>query len=54
MKRIIDYARQRGIKRIHGDVLHENRQMLKLCKVLGFTEARSPDDPGMVQVTLTL
>jgi acetyltransferase len=54
MKRIIDYARQRGIKQIHGDVLHENRQMLKLCKVLGFTEDREADDPGLVRVTLNL
>ncbi len=54
MKRIIDYARNRGIKQLHGDVLRENRQMLKLCEVLGFTQARSADDPGLVQVTLTL
>ncbi len=54
MKRIIDYARQRGIKHLHGDVLRENRQMLKLCKVLGFSEAGSPEDPGLVVVTLAL
>lgn len=54
MRRIIEYAQQRGIKAIHGDVLHENRQMLKLCKVLGFSEARTAEDPGLVRVTLTL
>jgi acetyltransferase len=54
MRRIIDYARQRGIRRIFGDVLHENRPMLKLCKVLGFSESRVPDDPGIVRVTLNL
>ncbi|MET0090289.1 MAG: bifunctional acetate--CoA ligase family protein/GNAT family N-acetyltransferase, partial [Candidatus Thiodiazotropha sp.] len=54
MKRIIDYARNRGIKQLHGDVLRENRQMLKLCEVLGFTQARSVEDPGLVQVTLKL
>ncbi|MEJ2453151.1 MAG: bifunctional acetate--CoA ligase family protein/GNAT family N-acetyltransferase [Candidatus Thiodiazotropha sp.] len=54
MRRIIEYARRRGIKRIHGDVLHENRQMLKLCQVLGFTEAREVDDPGLVRVRLEL
>jgi len=54
MRRIIEYARQRGIKEIHGDVLHENRQMLKLCNVLGFCESRTVDDPGLVRVTLTL
>ncbi|MET0065299.1 MAG: GNAT family N-acetyltransferase [Candidatus Thiodiazotropha sp.] len=54
MRRIIDYARQRGIKQLHGDVLRENRQMLKLCEVLGFEQARSAEDPGLVQVTLKL
>jgi acetyltransferase len=54
MKRIIEYARHRGIKQLHGDVLHENRQMLKLCKVLGFSEERTADDPGLVRVTLKL
>jgi acetyltransferase len=54
MKRIIDYARNRGIKELYGDVLRENRQMLKLSKVLGFTESRVPDEPGIVRVTLRL
>ena len=54
MRRIIDYARARGIREIYGDVLHENRQMLKLCSVLGFSEARVPDEPNLVRVTLRL
>jgi len=54
MKRIIEYAGKRGIREIYGDVLHENRQMLKLCSVLGFTESSVPDDPGLVRVTLKL
>jgi len=44
--------RNRGIKEIFGDVLSANRPMLKLCKILGFTQSRVPDEPGVVRVTL--
>lgn len=54
MRRIIDYARGRGIKAIYGDVLHNNRNMLKLCRALGFTQASILDEPGQVRVTLKL
>ena len=54
MRRIIDYARDRGIKEIFGDVLQENRPMLKLCKILGFSQSRDADDPGVARVTLKL
>jgi acetyltransferase len=54
MRRIIDYARSRSIGEIYGDVLHDNRTMLKLCRVLGFSQQASPDDPGLVRVTLNL
>jgi acetyltransferase len=54
MKRIIEYARSRGIKELFGDVLRENRSMLRLCEILGFVESRTQDDPGVVRVTLHL
>lgn len=54
MRRIIDYARHRGIKEIHGDVLRENQTMLKLCKALGFSESSVPEDMSLVKVTLAL
>ena len=54
MRRIIDYARNRGIKEMFGDVLQENRPMLKLCKILGFSQSRAPDDPGVTCVSLKL
>jgi acetyltransferase len=54
MRRILDYARRRGIREIFGDVLQENRTMLKLCDVLGFKRERAPDEPGIVRVTLAL
>lgn len=54
MRRILDYAQQRGIREIHGDVLQENRTMLKLCEVLGFKKSRSPEGLAIVRVTLNL
>ena len=54
MRRLLDYAQLRGIREIYGEVLQENRTMLKLCEVLGFTRSRSPDDPSIVRVTLDL
>ena len=39
---------------IHGDVLQENRTMLKLCEVFGFKKTRSPDELDIVRVTLRL
>ena len=54
MRRIIDYARSRGIGEIVGDVLRDNRTMLKLCKVLGFTTERDPDDLEIFKVRLRL
>jgi acetyltransferase len=54
MRRIIDYARGRGIGKIYGDVLADNTTMLKLCRVLGFTWPSSPGEAGVVRVTLKL
>ncbi len=54
MRRIIDYACARGIGVIFGDVLRDNKTMLKLCSVLGFKEEGVPDEPNIVRVTLTL
>ena len=48
------YARNRGIEEIAGDVLQENRPVLKLCTNLGFSQSRFPADPGVASVTLTL
>ncbi|PWV63244.1 bifunctional acetate--CoA ligase family protein/GNAT family N-acetyltransferase [Plasticicumulans acidivorans] len=51
MRRIIDYARLRGITEIYGEVLWENEGMLKLCRALGFTVKASADDPGIMHVS---
>ncbi len=54
MRRILDYARSRGIREVYGDVLRENRTMLKLCEVLGFARSNVPEEPGIVRVSLAL
>jgi acetyltransferase len=54
MRRLIDYARQRGIGEIFGHVLRENRAMLAICRSLGFEEHADPDDPTIKLVRLPL
>ncbi|MDX2454098.1 bifunctional acetate--CoA ligase family protein/GNAT family N-acetyltransferase [Desulfosarcina sp.] len=54
MRRIIDYAKNRGIGEIFGEVLAENRSMLRLCKAFGFTKRRDPEEPGVLVVELAL
>jgi acetyltransferase len=42
---LIEYARNRGISELFGDVLAENRPMLALCSQLGFiTSATESSD----------
>jgi acetyltransferase len=54
MRRIIAYARGRGIGEIFGDVLAQNHSMLNLCTQLGFRIEASSGDPGVVTVRLDL
>ena len=54
MRQIIDYSRQRGIKEIFGEVLRENRPMLKVCELFKFSRSIKPDDPGTIEVRLKL
>ena len=43
MKYCLDLAGKRGIEKVYGIVLPENKQMLSLCKKLGFTINKSQD-----------
>ena len=44
MRRVIDYAKEKGLRRVYGDVLVENTAMLQMCAELGFsTEDMGPD-----------
>jgi acetyltransferase len=36
MRRVIDYGKEKGLRRIYGDVLAENGAMLQMCEELGF------------------
>ena len=54
MRRIIAYARTQGIVEIHGEVLQENKSMLRLDRALGFTVHSDSNDPGLKHVTLRL
>ncbi|HYQ92130.1 MAG TPA: GNAT family N-acetyltransferase, partial [Candidatus Competibacteraceae bacterium] len=54
MRRIINYARSRGIRELYGTVLSENEPMLKLNRAMGFTVRRDPEDPGLMHVSLAL
>jgi len=54
LRRIINYARGQGIGELFGDVLNDNKAMLKLCRVFGFKVASDREDPGIMQVTLQL
>jgi acetyltransferase len=54
MRRLIDYAKNRGIGELFGEVLAENRPMLRLCQAFGFTKRRDPEEPGVLIVSLAL
>jgi acetyltransferase len=52
--RLIEVARAAGIGELFGDVLHENRPMLDMCRALGFTIAANARDPMLATVRLPL
>src|SRR5215510_3947083 len=54
MKQMIAFAQEKGLERIHGQVLAENTTMLQMCGELGFEIADDPDEHGMMVVTLEL
>jgi RimJ/RimL family protein N-acetyltransferase len=52
MKRILEFARQKGLKTVRGQVLSDNISMLAMCGELGFHIADDPNDRGVKTVTL--
>jgi acetyltransferase len=52
MRRMIDYAREKGLRRVYGDVLAENTSMLQMSTELGFRE--EDIGSGMRRVILDL
>lgn len=54
MRALIARAREKGLRRMYGEVLAENRKMLDLARALGFGVARHPEDSALRRVTLAL
>ena len=54
MQRMIDYAKEHGTSRVHGQVLAGNTTMLRMCEELGFDIADDPGERGIKYVTLDL
>jgi acetyltransferase len=53
MEALVAYAARRGLRRLWGEVEHDNRRMLELSKSLGFT-AGAADQLGLVRVARDL
>jgi hypothetical protein len=45
MTGLIEIGRQRGIGKLTGEVLLENKPMLQMCRELGFGMTASPNEP---------
>jgi acetyltransferase len=54
LRRIIEYAKSRGIRELYGEVLAENQSMLRLCDAFGFAQKRGFSDADLITVTLPL
>ncbi len=52
MQAILDYAHERGLKTVRGEVLRENTTMLQMCEQLGFARTPDPEDPRVIKVTI--
>ena len=54
MLALIDTARTRGLRRIIGVVLHDNRAMLKFSRALGFSVEADPQERETVLIAKDL
>ncbi len=54
LKKILAYAKARGIREVFGDVLRDNRKMLHLCDKLGFETSHEGDDLSVVRTSMAL
>jgi RimJ/RimL family protein N-acetyltransferase len=52
MQHMLEFARHKNLKTVHGDVLAENITMLRMCSELGFHISEDPRDPSVRTVTL--
>ena len=54
LKKLVGWARRKRLRTLVGYVHHDNAAMLALADKLGFVRAVVPDEPGLVEVRLTL
>jgi acetyltransferase len=52
--RLIDVARERGLKLMTGITLRENTRMIDLSRSLGFSTRADTDEPELVRMNLVL
>lgn len=50
LNKLLQYARRRKLKSVHGDVLVENAAMLRLCERLGFSHQNLAGEHGIIHV----
>ena len=51
---LMQEAKSRGLKSMHGEVLAENHDMLELVTSLSFVTQRHAEDPGVIKIARTL
>ncbi|HYW76386.1 MAG TPA: bifunctional acetate--CoA ligase family protein/GNAT family N-acetyltransferase [Gammaproteobacteria bacterium] len=54
MRILLDYARERGIGEVYGEILAQNRGMQRICDKLGFKHSFAEGDMGVVHVSYTI
>lgn len=54
MRSVIDWGKAQGVKEINGQILADNAPMLAFIKRLGFSVARMPDEPDIMEARLEL
>lgn len=54
LESLIDHARQKGLTTMNGEVLKENKGMLQLAKLHGFSAQTCEDDPQIMLVNKSL
>ena len=54
MRRLLDWARKRGLDTVVGQVLADNAPMLAFVRHLGFRIRRMPEEPEVMEARLTL
>ena len=54
MKRVIQWARTKGLSEVTGQILADNTAMLAFIRHMGFSVRRMPDDPEVMELRLEL